>query len=170
MSEVKTSLTAQDLALYIGQQVRITGAKRKRKSTLTGVLLMGDSLCVQIRYRNGFRMHLASDTALLLRPLSSLTEEEQQTLVRLHWHEKAVQDFVSVTPKPVECIEEVGHYSFRYEVVYKNKGVEPERNVIATIAFNRLTPEQLRYLLSIGIDLFYWIPAGLAIDKTKLEK
>jgi hypothetical protein len=121
MTTETKQLTAQDLALYLGQEFIYNGPSGHYVDKLNGFHLM------TLEDRPG--------AMLLLRPLSDLTEEEAREIGRIgDW--QFPFDLHDLTVSLMDIVQE-------YSAVW-------------------------RYLLSIGIDLFDWIPAGLAIDKTKI--
>jgi hypothetical protein len=138
--EVK-SLTAADLALYIGQPFRVY-------ATVSGVgwyERTGDSLTP-----SDLATYNVKYVKPILRPLSDLTEEEARECFAL-WSGGRFNpdDYYNAS-----ALEDWWRYADDHDVDAR--------------AYCIGTPAVWRYLLSRGFDLFNWIPDGLAIDKTTL--
>jgi hypothetical protein len=126
--------------------VETTYIKRKKKGHC-----MGDYLSWE---PNGHHNSNALNIKPILRPLSNMTEDEAVELVKIR----------STTYRWVTA-EVVNQHILRFEFEYESS----RRRRSTTLRFDELSPEEVRYLLSKGFDLFGLIEAGLAIDKTKLK-
>lgn len=89
------------------------------------------------------------DFKLLLRPLSSMTEEEK---VRL-----ALWEFPNIKEAEISKND-----SDNASICFRS-----ETGMKCYLNFHHISPESTRKLLKAGLDLFGLIESGLAIDKTK---
>lgn len=99
-------------------------------------------------------------TALILRPLSDMTEEEASDLIKFESapHRHASIDVFDITDNHIWYVDgEMWHGDGVSEMYDKY------------IKFNELSPDQFKYLLSKGFDLFGLIEAGLAINATTFK-
>ena len=92
---------------------------------------------------------------LVLRPIMDMTEQEARDMVMAH---------------PFYGKHETMHWEYyrravHFKVIYTGQS----RRWCKQIAERGETPEQFKYLLSKGFDLFNLIPEGLAIDATKFD-
>lgn len=94
----------------------------------------------------------------LLRPLSSMTEEEKIELAKL------VTNTVFGFPIKIHIIEEAP-FGFKYRVVHHDNKMFDELCFYAN-----LHPRQVYYLISKEFDIFKLIESQQAIDITKLNK
>jgi hypothetical protein len=144
MATEAKGLTAADLALYLGQEYVIEGRAMHHKITpqlLATVTADSD---------------VAGLLQILLRPLSDLTEAEARECYRLAYGKEWMRpEWADKYDPYCSCLSKLTECESEYET-----------NDLAEF---KGRPAVWRYLLSIGIDLFDWIPAGLAIDKTKLS-
>lgn len=129
-------LTPSDLALYFGQKAAMSWQQ------IPGVTKRPIDGYVLTEY--GYKVEWVKP---LLRPLSDITEEEVRRCYRLFYGEG--YDW-SARFGGDSCMAEWWENratadDFRYKILIGH-------------------PAIWAYLLSIGIDLFDWIPAGLAID------
>lgn len=139
------TLTATEAALYLWQDCRIFNALNGQWRT--DELSPGNLDKLWAGDYPGF-----SEFKLLLRPLSSLTEEEAKELFRTEYPAGFELSRVQVAPDRV-------HY--RYTLLVGT--IESK----TAIYFDLLKPKQFTYLLSKGFDLFGYIESGKALDKTK---
>jgi hypothetical protein len=130
-----------------------TTYKRKRKGC-SGDILSWKS--------NGNHNSDALHTKPILRPLSSMTEEEFTEVVFL-FYGKENRDIVTQKFSKVERYTELKHSTkFGTSIPYKCFDFEGNPILMATFS-NKMNPEQFVYCLSIGLDLFGLIESGEAI-------
>lgn len=149
MNETKP-LTAQQLALYLGCECE-TGSWFP-KFIGTRVLIAVDIATDQVRinFGEGEDQHWlpCRDVKPTLRPLSNITKEE-------------IADLFEVKGTILR-----GNYDHPFFQIQYNdlNGLSRFEHRYIT----QLSPAQVVFLLGKHFDLFGWIEAGLAIDKTKL--
>lgn len=138
------------LHLYLGCEVICTDETASsdyeyygRRGKVTGLLLSKYSTC---------------KWSLLLRPLSSMTEEEAIELVKLSESE-SYGDHPAVR-KYETYRNNFGQLVLSWGEGLREKNIPEEKKIF--------TPEEMRLLLKYNFDLFSLIPAGLALDKTKI--
>lgn len=143
-------LTAQQLALYLGQKV----------STDIGIgvidtIALHNTVLVTFEDdEDGEACDFPCDEVNpILRKLSSLTEDE------------AVRIYEILSGKPAITPKVNGGYSSMLEYLHSDTNYR-----FKEITFLCGHPQTWQYLLSIGIDLFGWIDADLAIDKATIEQ
>jgi len=143
----ETKLTAQDLALYIGCDVEWLG---ERGYNLAGVNTADQWFNpVGLVCSNGLTIWTPERAIKpILRPLSDMTEDEARSV----WGKCYGDDFGDG-----ECLLHL------IATVDSDERNDSEFDVLLGY------PDGWRYLLSRHFDLFGWIEAGLAIDKTKIE-
>lgn len=155
MSDVK--LTAQIFSLYAGQRAEFPGNIR---SEIISAFGYGKDVIVCTTGlpgwpQNGFYPHYAqgADVKPILRPLSSMTEEEAMEVYKIVYGE-------AYDGPDGDCRYHIG-------MGYKN-GVSL---ALAVVGFRDTLghPPAFLHLCSLGFDLFGLIDAGLAIDSTKYE-
>lgn len=151
-------LTAQQLALYIGQLFAIIFEKSGTVHDFMNIDLHSLRLYNKgyghgVAWRNKVWGEAFTQSDLdyiwkpILRRLDSITEEEARELYKLRY--------------PLESWEGESALNDWWLEFYEF--YIPERlNCLGC-------PSAWLYLLSIGIDLFGWIDAGLAIDKATIE-
>jgi len=186
MSE-KTELTAADLALYLGCECRlfniINGVlEYERDGTLCGIRQQNihqNGVLVNVKSEHGRIMELAylyCEVKPILRPLSDMTEQELLEFAKIcsGANEFEIEKAVATNYKRVRCLffdagllgEEWLMVSDSGETWYTSYFDQNEvgggRNIINQ-------HQQTVWLLSKHFDLFGWIPAGLALDKTKIQ-
>lgn len=144
------------LHLYLGCEVKNLSSGTM-KYVLSSIDLMGNVL---FRDEVGNEMFL-HNWKLILRPLSDMTDEEVQMLLRMKFEYDSFQNFRIEDESTTEptCIYATGfkHVNNRAYPTLINQHI------------SSLNPEQFKYLLSIAIDLFRLKESGLAIDKTTLK-
>jgi hypothetical protein len=136
------ALTAQELALYLGQEcktyLKMKWGIQEGDGWIRGVMYGDGRNEVDVdTLHSGIINFDPSEVKPLLRPPSSLTEDEAQECWRLDKGE----DWPAGGSLCVEILW----------------------------GFKRESAAVWQYLLSIGIDVFGWLEDGRAIDKTKLE-
>jgi hypothetical protein len=96
----------------------------------------------------------------ILRPLSSMTEEEAVEVCKFATEAKRHKsiDILSIDVKR-------GYIHYMDGSMWSGDGVQEYNDL--EVHFNRICPEQFHYLLSRGFDLFGLIPADLAINAKK---
>lgn len=94
----------------------------------------------------------------ILRPLSDMTEEEKMQLIRICHPEKEYPII-----KYIDLDKEVLNFSSKTQRMKYYR-------IFACGFYGTWHPEEMKYLLKQGFDLFGLIESGLAIDKTKLNK
>jgi hypothetical protein len=149
MNTGQKSLTAHELALYLGQLCVATPMLNPGLA-IRGHIIGLDTVSVEVMPFNSPMDHrfLLSEVKPLLRPLSSLTEEEAREVWGI------CSGGVMWTGKTGEtCLEFMNK---RPSVYFKPTRAQA---IIGNMA-------GWRWLPSKGFDLFDWIPVGLAIDKT----
>jgi hypothetical protein len=153
------------LPLYLGCECKMQGQDdANRAYLLTGVSYDSTQRIWWAYFEETEEMYAVSqDVFPILRPLSDMTEDELIKALRIRFSDKvASQIFVGI--KKVTDVKATTKYGTGIPYIswdsnnYSTSGV---------FSINELSPEQFAYLLSIGIDLFGLIEAGLAIDKTK---
>lgn len=144
---MKTELTAADLALYLGCEVkyRYVFTGEIKHGVLHGVKIQPKGTWCSILGKNEFHhdgvwLHF-SETP----PEVQATREYENQLV--YPILRPLYDMTEGENENAQKIVDAGGWGYE-----------------AAIA-----AELTVYLLSIGIDLFGWIEAGLALDKTKME-
>lgn len=157
----KTELTAADWGLIIGCECHLFWSKPdgsieyERTGTLCGIRpedVRQNGLLFIVKTANSRPQELAykySEAKPILRPLSDMTEEEAEWCAKELFCDKNEEPDAFATNRARIAIMD-------------NFGTP-------LIASWRISFLVSRYLLSKHFDLFGWIPAGLAIDKTKLE-
>lgn len=166
MSE-KIELTAADLALYLGCECRlfniINGVlEYERDGTLCGIRpqsIHQNRVLVNVKSEHGRIMELAylyCEVKPILRPLSDMTEEEAREIYFL-------RNGCAFDPRPYYWPE--GHA----DISALNDLREDVELYQEDLKFCIGETDVWRYLLSKHFDLFGWIPAGLALDKTKIQ-
>ena len=152
-----TELTAADLALYLGCEVyaevpTASGTVHVRRGRFVGIRPAEkrriNPITVDIETESGgvIDMYfLPEQVKPILRPLSDMTEEEAREM----WS-KCYGEFDGG-----KCLL---HLTATVDADERN---DSEFDIILGY------PDAWRYLLSQHFDLFGWIDAGLAIDKTK---
>lgn len=160
----ETKLTAADWALYLGCEAHLFcetgygGIEYERTGTLIGIKPEYDKRNGLVFMCNGGHKwpieltYKYSEAKPILRPLSDMTEEEARELYRIFTGEFWEDAFWSDSPV-LPCLENWVDIDAEGYCSYMR------------IATGK--PYAWRYLLSRHFDLFGWIPAGLAIDKTK---
>lgn len=104
--------------------------------------------------------HVVEDVFPILRPLSSITEEEAKQLVRI------ISPTVFGYPSTI-FIAKKDRFGFEW----KDRHDRDESHAgSGDIQYDELNSTQFHYLVSIGIDLFRLIDSEQAIDITKLNK
>ena len=144
----ETKLTAQELALYLGCEVEWLG---ERGCNLAGINTADQSFNpVGLVYSNGLTIWTPERAVKpILRPLSDMTLDEAAFCAK--------EMFCDEAEAPDERLTDMAKIAIR-----DNFG-GPH------LASWRIGFLITRYLMSKHFDLFGWIPAGLAIDKTKIE-
>ena len=142
--ENKTELTAADLALYLGCEVLVPYAPQTER---IGQLREVGQKSSWVRFELHTSAYKSHEIKPILRPLSDMTEEEARDLCQIVDGDESEQVAENSALKYFRQREE--WYGAR---IYLLLG----------------KPNAWRYLLSKYFDLFGWIPAGLAIDKTKI--
>lgn len=165
----ETKLTAADWALYLGCEAHLFcetgygGIEYERTGTLIGIKPEYDKSNGLVFMCNGGHKwpieltYKYSEAKPILRPLSDMTEEEARYLYEIVFGE----DWHNRTWLPKEI------YSALQWIKYDSNQNMPARLLAISEVLGY--PEAWRYLLSRHFDLFGWIDAGLAIDKTKTE-
>lgn len=135
-------LTPQEAALYLGQEIQFTDSNGKVR-----VFAIYGDIITELEY------DYTDEAKLLLRPLSDIQEEEARHVLSLRLNGSVIHELKIQAPAAIH-------------IRYSNS---PESTIIyrGSLLFDRLEPREVQYLLSIGIDVFGWIEAGKAIDKTK---
>jgi hypothetical protein len=129
----------------------------ERKGYLTGI---HGEYEAEIQFFNEDGVNVSEEPAynmfdqikLILRPLSDMTGEETLTAFHMSY-------------------EDAGYKFSEFSTVSNNDYGWMARNQNGMECFmpaNSFKPDVFKYLLSIGIDLFELIPAGLAIDRSSL--
>lgn len=141
----ETKLTAADLALFVGCEIEWTG---DRGFVLAGINTKQTRLNpVGVVDTAGMQLWLPTWAVIpILLPLSDMTEDEARAV----WEKCYGDDFGDG-----ECLL---HLTATVDADERN---DSEFDIILGY------PDAWRYLLSLHFDLFGWIDAGLAIDKTK---
>jgi hypothetical protein len=139
-------LTAQDLALYYRGQAKLISRAEKLDSfhgfAHVGQIVVIDSILLASVEQGLY------EVKPILRPLSDMTEDEARSV----WGKCYGDDFGDG-----ECLLHL------IATVDSDERNDSEFDVLLGY------PDGWRYLLSRHFDLFGWIEAGLAIDKTKIE-
>ena len=139
-------LTAQDLALYYRGQAKLIRRAKKLESfqgfAHVGQVVVIDSVLIASVEQGLY------EVKPILRPLSDMTEDEARSV----WGKCYGDDFGDG-----ECLLHL------IATVDSDERNDSEFDVLLGY------PDGWRYLLSRHFDLFGWIAAGLAIDKTKIE-
>ena len=139
-------LTAQDLALYYRGQAKLISRAEKLDSfhgfAHVGQIVVIDSILLASVEQGLY------EVKPILRPLSDMTEDEARSV----WGKCYGDDFGDG-----ECLLHL------IATVDSDERNDSEFDVLLGY------PDGWRYLRSRHFDLFGWIEAGLAIDKTKLE-
>lgn len=142
----ETKLTAQDLALYYRGQAKLISRAEKLDSfhgfAHVGQIVVIDSILLASVEQGLY------EVKPILRPLSDMTEDEARSV----WGKCYGDDFGDG-----ECLLHL------IATVDSDERNDSEFDVLLGY------PDGWRYLLSRHFDLFGWIEAGLAIDKTKIE-
>lgn len=144
---MKDKLTAADLALYLGQDAQHDEGVAPIVSAGYSTLGVG---YVNLLISGVFMPFGPDDIKPILRPLSDLTEDEATKLYTLLHGGRGP----SRNDGFLSCLD-----------YFKDESTWTFREITLVIGF----AAGWRYLLSIGIDLFGWIDAGLALDKTKIK-
>lgn len=97
----------------------------------------------------------------ILRPLSSMTEEEAAVLCTMSVNGLRAGDKVTIV--------EFDMFYSRCKF-YIHHDDDPETKVHRFLEFNKWKPEQTVFMLSKDFDIFGLIESGLAIDKTKTHE
>jgi len=134
---------------YMGAEAEFDG----RKGKITKVSIQNNNPLVRISWTSEYNRYIdawASEIKLLLRPLSSMTEEE-------------AKDFILITHavnrEQIKCAEaRKNQLEFRIDDTY------------GEIQWSQLSSLEFVYLIQSGYDMFQFISRGLAIDITKLNK
>lgn len=142
----ETKLTAQDLALYYRGQAKLISRAEKLES-FHGFAHVGQIVAIDSILLASVEQGLYV-VEPILRPLSDMTETEARAV----WEKCYGDDFGDG-----ECLL---HLIATVDADERN---DSEFDVLLGY------PDGWRYLLSRHFDVFGWIPAGLAIDKTKIE-
>lgn len=140
-------LTARDLALFLGCEIEWMG---ERGYTLTGINT-GDEYLNPVGLKKGEYHYWSNieNVRPVLRPVSAMTEQEARRAYEIE-NGKAW-----LVPPEQSCL-----------ILYWAKFAERHvPNAKASLG----APAVWAYFLSIGLDVFGWIPAGLAVDATKKE-
>lgn len=175
----KTELTAADLARYIGCECRLYNGDGCLATILAINSGLKDWNPIGVRTSkecgNVDVWLTAKEVKPILRPLSDMTEEEEKEFVPLaagsqiarfsrdnsgpsNWWQWFLEFENGDTDHLI--INEQGETWFRSHF----ESAESRRNWSNTVN----THEQTIWLIRHWFDVFKWIPAGLAIDKTKL--
>lgn len=101
---------------------------------------------------------------LILRPLSDMTEEE-----RLHWFNRVKKDGETLD-ESVWTTELNGQPCDPHWTLWMNERWNGCRCAYTVGINDHFTAEEFVWLLSKSFDLFGLIEAGLAIDRSKLER
>lgn len=101
----------------------------------------------------------------ILRPLSSMTEEEMKEIVMLGFESKDIADML--IEKVTRRSEVQEHVRFGTAIPYTAWDKNGKVQMAGTISAHELSADQFRYLVSRSFDLFNLIPEGLALDATK---
>jgi hypothetical protein len=170
--ENKTELTAADLALYLGCEVLVHYApSTERIGQLREVGQNGSWVRFEL-HTSAYKSH---EIKPILRPLSDMTEGELLEFAKLCSGASQFQIEKSAVTnyKRVRCLFfDAGLLGEEWLVVsdsgetwytsyFDQNKVGGGRNIINQ-------HQQTVWLISNHFDIFGWIPAGLAIDKTKI--
>lgn len=156
----KPTLTAKDLGLYLGCRVEYCEPEGVRLyGTLLGVQIDEEVTRVFIKPEHPEDEEYPSVIELeeefmtpILRRLESMTEEERNELYNEYFGPSPAGHYVSFRKSKPQ---------YRGRITYDD---------FLVIELHRLHPRAMRYLLSIGIDLFGWIDQGLAINRDTLTE
>lgn len=127
-----------------------------KQGTINGIYHLASNKRPQVRFvyntgtYNRWVDVWVSDIKLLLRPLSSMTEEE-------------AKDFILIT-------HAVNREQIRYAEARKNQLEFRIDDTYGEIQWSQLSSLEFVYLIQSGYDMFQFISRGLAIDITKLNK
>lgn len=138
MEPYKKGLSAQELALYFGQQA--ASVDIELGEALAEFRIEGDALDMKAQRGENYPESEGIAWKPILRPLSDMTEEEGLEIFELY------------ADKPYLA------------------SIASHESLIEWLGGRVGSPAHWRYLLSRGFDLFGWIDAGLAIDKTKVNE
>lgn len=170
----KTELTATDLALYLGCEVLVPYAYAPSTVRIGQLREVGQKSS-WVRFDLHTSAYKSHEIKPILRPLSDMTEGELLEFAKICTGADSfeIKQAVAKNYKRVKCIFGQG-WTRAVEYLMVNESGETwyssyfdsdewgGRSVIRQ-------HQQTVWLLSKHFDLFGWIPAGLAIDKTKLE-
>lgn len=154
MATTQKQLTAQQLALYLGQEALTdVGIGTIDTISLHNTVLIVFEGCDEDEACD----FPCDEVKPILRRLDSITEEEARVLVKI----SSGNDF---EPHP-EWLDE-GEPELKALDDIRGLVEIYDEGLILLIG----KPKVWLYLLSLGIDLFGWIDAGLAIDKATLQE
>lgn len=119
---------------------------------------------VDFGYQTNRTHYYQNQIKLLLRPLSSMTEEEAKELIQFEKlnREYANVDFNIITGYKGNIVAIEVNYTIVDEDIVLPK--------VWTFNFCAMNSDDFRHLLSKGFDIFGLIDANLALDATKIEK
>lgn len=141
-------LTEKDLAMYFDCEAMLSNISKRM------VLESWEEGKVKI---GGYLLNYYSlgdcDLKPILRPLSDITEEEKIEIIKAKYPSLKIKSVI------------IYNEFYTAKVEYFSEHLN---DWLPSVVNGFLGPEQFKYLISKGFDLFGYIEKGLAIDKTKL--
>lgn len=153
-------MDSKTLALYLGCECTEAGLS-PMGNTLVEVAFDGYETST-VRTRQGSLLNIKTDKIkLLLRPLSSMTEEEALEYLRIKYNGPN-----KITVKKDDTGYGGFWFVFNLDFIPEEKFDRRKRFIMTAQIKDENDPEQFQYLLSKHFDLFGLIEKGEAIDST----
>lgn len=169
-------MNTKTLALYLGCPVMaVTSKLGEHRRKLVGVYDEGEVQSAKLWFAGGISDWDIEDFKLLLRPLSSMTEEERKELWRLVFsqgHGKNFNDRFKDFRGQIRVIDETTYYNVPRLIMMQGVerlAIESDGTIWADCDLHTWRHNQHSvtvWLLSKGFDLFSLIEKGEALDST----
>jgi hypothetical protein len=159
---ITKKLTAQEAALYLGQEV---AHNIKGVETLIGIHYIQQHDQYGLQFKGKRNLGFIQSYKLLLRPISDITDEEFRELGVVLFEELTTNFY---TERDSYCVKISDDTDEGFCLTIYNNGSMDFICYDNHETYSYPIGQVISYLTSKGFDLFGYIEQGLAIDKTKL--